>query len=60
MGTIYNIDEGNCRKLFYKFIDMKIFDKIIEDIKEYSEITFIDSSIIVNKCGNKESVGYCP
>lgn len=60
LGMIHNVDEGNYRKLFYKLTEMKIFDKIIKEIKEDSEITFIDSSVIVNKCGNKESIGYCP
>jgi len=60
LGIINGIDESNYRKFFYKLNQMKVFDNIMESIKEDSEISFIDSTVIVNKCGKKESIGFCP
>ena len=53
LGIINGIDESNYRKFFYKLNQMKVFDNIMESIKEDSEISFIDSTVIVNKCGKK-------
>lgn len=53
LGIINGIDESNYRKFFYKLNQLNIFDNVINSIKE-------DSSIIVNKCGTKESIGFCP
>lgn len=60
LGLINKIDESNYRKFFYKLNKMNIFDSVMKSIKKDSEISFIDSSIIVNKCGNKDSIGFCP
>ena len=60
LGIINEIDESNYRKFFYKLNQLKVFDSIMESIKEDREITFIDSSVIVNKCGSKETIGFCP
>lgn len=60
LGLINKVEESNYRKFFYKLNKLDIFDSVMKEIRDESELTFIDSSVIVNKCGKKESIGFCP
>lgn len=60
LGIINNIEESNYRKFYYKLVNLKIFKKVMNEIKEETDISYIDSSIIVNKCGSKNNIGFCP
>jgi hypothetical protein len=60
LGLIRKYDESSYRKMFYKISKLGIIKKIIKKIRHETKISYIDSTIIVNKCGLKETIGYCP
>lgn len=57
----YPYEESSYRKMFYSLCKLKIFKKEVDKLKNTeASISYIDSTTITNKVGDKDTIGFCP